>query len=251
MRVFQRKHPLHPLQLLRHRLKQDFGEDLPARVVPMPRWCREPQFFPGASGLPTESTWSEVLPGSLPELDFGSVAGEPMAPDVTGRDVFVLGNFQSTVLQYPRVVAGLSAFDVTWRELRFLMSSVEPSRTFLTNAHIGLLEATKPTAIFPSTPSYRARCAALLELELELFRPRVVVCLGAPAARLLAEVVSGAECWKPWPGYSGLQTDETQRITVDIAELRFDALAIRHPSAVVSRLDRRREARLIETAVNS
>ena len=248
MRTFQRK---HPLQSLRHRLKQDFSEDLPPRVFPMPRWCREPQFFPGASGLPTESTWGEVRPGALPEINLGSVACESMAPDVTGRDVFVLGNFQSTVEQYSRVVAGLSSFEVTWRELRFLMSSVEPKRTFLTNAHIGLLEATKPTANFPTTPSYRARCAALLELELELFRPRVVVCLGAPAARLLAEVVSGAESWKPWPGYSGLQINETQRITVGISELRFEALAIRHPSAVVSRSDRRREARLIETAANS
>ena len=234
----------HPLHALRTRLDRDFGADLPTRVLPLPSWCREPQFFPGASGLPTQSTWTEVRPGSLPQIELAEVSGLKL-PEVAGRDVLVLANFQSTVAQYSRVVAGLSTFEVTWRELRYLMSGVDPSRTFLTNAHIGLLDATKATALFPTTPSYRSRCAALLELELELFRPRVVVCLGAPAARLLAQVVMGAETWNPWPGFQELDAAGAQQIDVKLGEEQFIAVAVRHPSAVVSRHDRYREASLI------
>jgi len=95
----------------------------------------------------------------------------------------------------------IGGFPTTWRVLRQLLAPIQPAEVFLTNAFIGLRDLASDTAPFPTTPSFVRWCEDLLSLEIELFRPRLVVCLGVPAAKLLAAITPAAAAWRPWPGY--------------------------------------------------
>lgn len=230
----------HPVLELRAILTVDFTHDLPPGVHAVEPWCAEPQFFPGASGMPTEHSWHDVQPGSRGIPD--------RLPTADQRDVMVLGNFQATLTSYRRIVDGtIGGFPVTWRALRHLLAPIEPYRTFLTNVHPGLPDAESDTAPFPTTPSYLDRCRRLLTAEIRLLQPRLIVSLGAPAARMLAAVTPGLEQWAPWPGFAGLRGAGRQVVAdCEVGEVAFTATAVHHPSAVVSRAVRDLDASLIE-----
>jgi hypothetical protein len=235
----------HPLELLRASLRADLWPHLPPGVYPVEPPCAEPQFFPGGTGMPTEPSWSDVQPGSrgLPEA----------LPSAEGRDLMVLGNFQATVSSYRQVVDGtIGGFPVTWRALRTILAQVKPTRTFLTNAHPGLPDTGRDTAPFPMTPSYQLLCQRFLRTELELLPPRVVISLGAPAARTLARVTPELETWLPWPGFAALDDRGCRAVRCCRSDGgSFTAIAIYHPSAVRSRDQRRADAELIDRVANS
>lgn len=231
----------HPVRLLRARLAADFVDDLPAGVHPIPSWCPEPQFFPGATGLLAESSWVEVIPGT-------AAIEEPLpAPQ---RGALVLGNYQATLSSYQRVLDGsIGGFPTTWRVLRRVLASVPPRKVFLTNAHIGLPDLAKDTAPFPTTPSFTRRCAQLLATEIELFRPQLVICLGVAAAKMLARITDGLSTWRPWPGYTPLRRLRQDTVRhCQTGGVTFTAVAVQHPSAVVSTADRERDAALVAEA---
>lgn len=230
----------HPVVRLRGELAATFASDLPAGVYPVEQWCADPQFFPGATGLLTAHSWLEVVPGS---------AGVEL-PTPPQRGVMVLGNYQASRASYQRIVDGdIGGFPTTWRFLRQLLEPVRPTEIFLTNAFIGLPDVTSDRAPFPTTPSFTRRCGELLALELALFRPRLVVCLGVPAAKLLAAITPTAVRWRPWPGYAALDRSGSRRLDhCLVADVEFTAVAVRHPSAAVSRPNRQRDAELIDRA---
>jgi len=233
---------VHPIEQLRAELAAKFADDLPAGVHPVEQWCADPQFFPGATGLLSSPSWLEVAPGS------GGVAVD--LPPPPRRGLLVLGNYQASRASYQRILdGGIGGFPTTWRVLRQLLASTRPTEVFLTNAFIGLPDLASDTAPFPTTPSFTRRCEHLLKMEIELFRPRLVVCLGVPAAKLLAAIAPAAGAWRPWPGYTDLDCRAGRRVDrCTVAHVDFTAVAVRHPSAVVSRLDRRQDAELIERA---
>ena len=140
-------------------------------------------------------------------------------------------------------------FPTTWRVLRQLLASISPSEVFLTNSYVGLPDLEKDTAPFPMTESFRRRCAELLRLQCELFRPRAAVCLGVPAAKLLASLATGLDAWQPWPGY-GLLAAADQRLVegCELGGATFTAVSVQHPSAVISNAERRLDAELIALA---
>lgn len=233
----------HPVSILRARLSDDFTDDLPPRVHPVHAWCGGPQFFPGSTGLLTESSWSEVVPGSQ-----GIDHSFPPAPL---RGIIVLGNYQATANSYRRLADGsLGGFPTTWRALAKLMAATNPRDVFLTNAYIGLPELVRDTDPFPTTPSFVERCRRLLVLEIELFEPRAVVCLGVSAAKMLASIASDLEAWQPWPGYKRLESAGQQSIAhCRVASIDFTAVAVQHPSAVQSSAQRQREAAIVSAAM--
>ncbi len=234
----------HPITRLRAELAARFASDLPAGVHPVEQWCAEPQFFPGATGLLRSRTWLEVVPGSS-----GVAVDLPTPPE---RGVLVLGNYQATRASYQRILDGdMGGFPTTWRVLRQMLASTRPTEVFLTNAFIGLPDIDSDTAPFPTTASFTRRCEGLLAMELALFRPRLVVCLGVPAAKLLAAITPAAVQWRPWPGYAALDRRAARRLDhCAVTDVEFTAVAVRHPSAVVSRHDRQRDAQLVERAAN-
>ena len=233
----------HPVALLRARLAADFREGLPEGVHPVLRFCGEPQFFPGASGLLRARSWGEVMPGA------GGVATDTY-PDNEVR-VMVLGNYQSTRTSYERILAGeIGGFPTTWRRLRLLLDAVPPTQVFLTNAYIGLPDLDKDTAPFPTDPDFEQRCKHLLAFEINLFRPACLVCLGVPAAKMLAGVACGLEAWQPWPGYPTLFASSANLVlSCQVGDARFTAVAVRHPSAVISTAERQIDAACIAKAI--
>jgi Uracil DNA glycosylase superfamily len=235
--------PEHPIAALRRRLAAEFSTDLPAGVHPVARFCAEPQFFPGATGLLSASTWRVVTPGvEDPVVDPGP--GDPTV------EVMVIGNYQATRASYERILAGeIGGFPTTWRRLRLLLDGVPPDKVFLTNAYIGLPDLAKDTAPFPTTPEFDRRCGRLLALEIELFCPRCVVCLGTRAAKMLARITDGLDAWRPWPGYQALASRAALVIpTGQLGDARFAAVAVQHPSAVISTEARLADSRLIAYA---
>jgi hypothetical protein len=232
----------HPVAVLRGLLGRDFGEDLPDGVSPVSQWCADPQFFPGATGLLSETSWQDVYPGSA-----GAVETFSPPPE---HGLVVVGNYQATVRSYQRILArDLGGFPTTWRALRQLLASVSPQEVFLTNAFVGLPDRAGDTEPFPTTPSFTGRCERLLRTQIELFSPRLVVCLGVPAAKMLAAITPALDSWRPWPGFAAL--DQRAVSSVDgcmVADVTFGAVAVRHPSAVLSRMQRQRDAELIADA---
>ena len=211
----------------------------------MGEWCADPQFFPGASGLLSDASWDSVEPGVVG-------VSEQILP-VPHRGVMVIGNYQASLRSYRRLLDGETrGFPTTWRVLRRLMADVPPREVFLTNAYIGLPDVEKDTAPFPKDREYSERCQELLGLELELIAPRLVVCLGVPAARMLANVAGGLGAWSPWPGYDRL-AKASSRTVLDCthAGRSFATVAVAHPSAVMSTAARQLDAQLVALAANS
>jgi hypothetical protein len=234
--------PNHPVEVLRGLLGREFANDLPEGVNPVRRWCRDPQFFPGATGLLSELSWQDVSPGTVGAMD------KLLPPPVHGA--VIVGNYQATLRSYERILAeDIGGFPATWRILRQLLASISPREVFLTNAFVGLPDLIGDTAPFPTTAAFTLRCEQLLRTEIELFRPRLVVCLAVPAAKMLAAITPALRQWRPWPGYA--EVNRRGALSVDrcsAAGVTFVAVAVRHPSAVLSRADRERDAGRIAAA---
>ncbi|TML07481.1 MAG: hypothetical protein E6G39_19655 [Actinobacteria bacterium] len=235
----------HPLHLLRARLADDFTADLPKGVEPVAHWCRDPQFFPGATGLLTNSSWADVVPGGHGFSDH--------PPPARQRGVVVLGNYQATAASYQRILDGsIGGFAKTWSVLGQLLVAVDPRDVFLTNAYIGVPDLAKDTAPFPTTPSFIGRCQRLLVLEIELFNPRLIVCLGVAAAKMLASITDDLEAWRPWPGYTALRSSGGQTVAnCRLDDVEFAAVAVRHPSAVISNTQRQADTALVTAAASA
>ncbi|MDQ1359609.1 MAG: hypothetical protein QOG44_3982, partial [Acidimicrobiaceae bacterium] len=171
-------------------------------------------------------------------------------PPPPEHGLVVVGNYQATVRSYHRILArDLGGFPTTWRVLRQLLASVSPQEVFLTNAFVGLPDRAGDTEPFPTTPSFTRRCEHLLRTQIELFSPRLVVCLGVPAAKMLAAITPALDSWRPWPGYAALDQRAVSGVGgCMVADVTFKAVAVRHPSAVLSRVQRQRDAELIAGA---
>jgi uracil-DNA glycosylase len=74
-----------------------------------------------------------------------------------------------------------------WRRALSLLdlASVPTSEVFFTNAYVGLIAGDNPSADFPGRkdPSFGRWCAAFLEEQIQVMRPRLVVALGGEAQR--------------------------------------------------------------------
>lgn len=231
----------HPVELFRDFVRAHFESNLPNGVTSIPQWCVDPQFFPAGSGMPVAESWDLVRPGSSPV--------DALLPSSQGRDVMVLGNFQATVESFQRMLdAPESQFRTTWRGLRKLLGDIKPTRTFLTNVHIGLSHSRSVTAPFPTSPDFLHRCRRLLLLEICTIKPATIVCLGRPASEMLTSISDGLESWAPWPGFGALALAGEQSAIGTVALHRFTAVTVRHPSAILSSSERTNDEVLIAAA---
>lgn len=228
------------MTVLRAVLAEQFSDCLPEGVHRVSEWCADPQFFPGATGLLTALSWDEVTPGSM-----GVLEQPPPAPE---HGVLVVGNCQAILTSYRRILdRTIGGFATTWRVLRQLMASVPPVEVFLTNAFIGLPDVANDTTPFPTTPEFWSRCGRLLAMEIELFRPRAVVCMGVPAARMLATVTQALAPWRPWSGYSTLRRCGDLTLSeCRVGDVSLAAVAVRHPAAVLSAAERALDAAVVQ-----
>ena len=115
----------------------------PMGVFPVSQWCADPQFFPGATGLLSETSWQDVYPGSA-----GVVETLPPPPEhgvgrrrqLPGDGALLPPDPGSRPRRLPDDVAGL----------RQLLASVSPQEVFLTNAFVGLPDLAGDTESFPT-----------------------------------------------------------------------------------------------------
>jgi uracil-DNA glycosylase len=136
------------------------------------------------------------------------------------------------------------------------MREVPPASVFLTNAFIGLLDAGGFGTRYPRNATFVAKCSEFLRTELDLLRPRVVVCLGGEASRLLAEITEGLDHWRTWPGFDSIIEGDAQLVSgCSVPSLdhryQYTAVTVRHPSAVLTREARMADATAIAKAVQA
>lgn len=223
-------------------LTEEFSAGLPPGVHPVPEWCADPQFFPGATGLLSAPSWSEVRPGSAGVLD--------ECPSAPIGGVIVLGNYQSTISSYRRILSGeIGGLPTTWRNLAKLLEAVPPRDVFLTNAYIGCPDSGSDNQKFPTNPEYTQRCQRLLATTISLLRPRCIVAMGTPAARMLAATVPALAPWRPWPGLAKLSGRGSRLVPgCEVDGVNFTAVAVAHPSSRISNVQRTLEAVLVQAA---
>lgn len=89
----------------------------------------------------------------------------------------------------------------------------------------------------------------MLKLEIELLRPRCVVCLGVPAAKMLGALPDGLGAWHPWPGYQRLYDSGGATPDGRVGDDQFKAVVVRDPSAVITTDTRCADAGRIASAL--
>ncbi len=181
----------------------------------------DPNFFPGGSGYIQAEDWSDLQT---------SDQAIPLANDITRRDFLVVGHFQANIHAYAeeRRSPG-SQFRRTWTRLASLLEGSNPSDFFLTNARLGLPVGDSTTG-FPISAEHDRRCALVLAELISILQPRVIICLGPHAARILAAGQSDLEAWEDWPGFSAL--DERGQRELHLGNGDTTAVVVRHPSAI-------------------
>ena len=139
---------VHPVRVLRERLVADFSHDLPAGVHPVDRFCGEPQFFPGASGLLTDATWTSVKAG----------ASAPTSFPCANVRVIVVGNYHASRASYERIVdRDIGGLRGTWGKLKKLLGGVPPTEV----PHQRVHRLSGPGVRHSAVPDHAAILAAL------------------------------------------------------------------------------------------
>lgn len=231
------------IEALRGRLEDVRGLEpaSPVRTVDG-SYCWEPQMFPGASGLLDLDSWD------LPVKPQGTGGFDIPHHDPT-YGMIVMGNNQASWATWEKIrdheIAGLPSF---WRKLpKLLAQGAPPRKTFLTNAWPVFPVQDGDEGELRCSSGLQKACDDFLEYTIELFKPRLVVCLGKWSALRLSAVTSQLSgVWDPWPSFSGLADSQTVR-DCSVGEHSFTALVTHHPSRIYNR-DLEREASLIGAA---
>ena len=193
---------MHPVEELWADLASLPETAYPAGTVPVREHIKGTAFFAGGPGL-----YVEDPDGPLPPFPFGGV-------------MFVGHNLDAEEPFYARVTSGKAHGDRrwpmrTWANLYKLLDGahLDPRECFFTNIYVGLLAGSNPVGAYPGAkdPTFTAWCAAFLDRQIALMRPRAIVPLGG-ASRL----------------YFGWPDREPGTATVAEHTLRYVCLA--HPS---------------------
>jgi uracil-DNA glycosylase family 4 len=182
--------------MMRHPVEV-FSEALDAFTDYPPDVTKVPELLPGTAAFAASAGLCRP-PGSR-EL--------PRFPD---RGVMVIGhNLDSNCKYEERRKSGISHGDEvpgtplmsTWVGLYKLLelAGVPRNQIFFTNIFVGLKKG-KPTGSFTryATPEFKRSCREFLGLQVTTMRPRVVLVLGDPACRAIAELATPT----PWPSTS-------------------------------------------------
>lgn len=176
----------HPAEVLRSELA-DVWLAAPASIKPMEIPVREPQFFPGASGLLDSLDWNDVVPCARP-------AGPPFPPWRPGGVLVVAHNFSSAD-KYDEICSRErdTHLAASWNGLKQILieANIGPSEVFLTNAILGaprdLANGDQGAVKVPD--AYRDCCVAFLAREMTLFAPSVVLAFGSVATEYVGRAV--------------------------------------------------------------
>lgn len=148
--------------------------DYPPGTEPVWARLRGTAFFPGGSGL-----WRPTDSDRLPPMPERGVM-------VIGQDYYTKAGY----LEFLRT--GQELETQTWRELRklFVESSLSEERCFFTNAWMGLRSEGRATGRYAGARDrgFTRRCAAFLEHQIAVQRPRLILTLGGSVLRMLTTI---------------------------------------------------------------
>lgn len=223
---------IHPVDRLFAEMQEMIG-DYPEGTVPVWARLRGTAFFPGGSGL-----WRPTDSDHLPPMSEGGVM-------VVGQDYYTKAGY----LEFLRTGQELNT--QTWRELRQLLAAAHlaEERCFFTNAWMGLRSEGRATGQYAGARDrgFTRRCAAFLEHQIAVQRPRVVLTLGGSVLRMLTTISPMlAERWGKRPTLSSIDSRNAGLVR-DVSFSGADAtsanvVALVHPCMRNSNVHRRRVA---------
>jgi hypothetical protein len=198
-------------------------EPVPARIVGT-------AFFPGGAGL-----WRESISQTMPPLPIRGVM-------VIGQDFHSRAKYRESARRGQEEMN-----DPTWRGLRGLLKDVGVSESdcYFTNAFVGLRNDGTVTGDYPGTrdEEFVRQCQSLLAEQIATQKPRVIVTLGLPAARMLTSLAPTP--LRFWLGARNF-VDIDGRASVirnvrfsDIPDVSPNVTALVHPSMRNSNVARR------------
>jgi Uracil DNA glycosylase superfamily len=166
---------LHAIEYLWSQLAQLLPADWPPGVIPTPRTHdRGTAGFPDGAGLYRKT-------------------GDPLPPFPVEGVMFVGHNTDAADMHASRRTGGISPGEPpngrmpTWVRLYALFrhAGFDPHEMFFTNIYVGLKAGGEARGRFPGAddPSFCAWCAAFLDEQIQLMRPRAIVTLGDAAAQ--------------------------------------------------------------------
>jgi uracil-DNA glycosylase len=164
----------HPVDRIVRAITQGVTE-WPAGTRSVPGRIPGTGFFPGASGL-----WREPMLRELPPLPVGGIM-------IVGQDFHSHRQYQRSLERGAEDLGGS-----TWSALRRLLLEINISEgaCFFTNAYLGLRTGDQSVGDYPGARNtvFVATCRNLLARQLVAQRPRVVITLGLPAARMVGSL---------------------------------------------------------------
>jgi hypothetical protein len=155
----------------------------PNGVIAIPEMIRGTAFFPGGRGV-----WQWHSGASVAPLPVGGIM-------VLGHD------FHSEHAYRESLVRGYEPrSQPTWRQLLQLLdqAKIHPLHCFFTNVYMGLRRGSATTGPFPgsSDPAFVGRCLKFLRVQLEVFRPAIILTLGSHVPPLLARMTTELDEWQ-------------------------------------------------------
>ncbi|TWI44868.1 uracil DNA glycosylase superfamily protein [Pseudoduganella flava] len=186
----------------------------PPELEPVAEMVRGTAFFPGGSGF-----WEPEQEQGLP-------------------DVMVVGQDFSTKSEHQAMLAGLAS-DVdsaTWRNFLKLAkaASLDLQSCFFTNAIMGLRKGGSCTGPNPGyvrrNKDFVAATHDFLLEQVQVVRPRLIVILGLPAARVFAAIAADLASWRTLK-FRELDARELSiRKAIRIGDVTTTCVVLLHPS---------------------
>jgi uracil-DNA glycosylase len=198
-------------------------QSVPARIVGT-------AFFPGGSGL-----WRESAAKPLPSLPVGGIM-------VIGQDFHSRSKYLESAERGHENLG-----DPTWRELRQLLKTggVLESECYFTNAYVGLRTDGTVTGEYPGArdEEFVLQCSSLLAEQIAAQRPRAILTLGLPAARMLASLAPNSLAgWLHAQNFVDIDSAGGAILSIrfpDIPDVQSNVVALVHPSMRNSNVSRR------------
>ena len=171
--------------------------EYPEGVVPLYGRIEGTSFFPGGDGL-----WKQD--GAVNDLKVGGVM-------VVGHNFDNVSGFDYSLRMGAEPVTC-----PTWRNITKLLkeSDVRLEDCYFTNIYIGLMKSSSNVGTFPGSKSeaFKRQCLDLLEYQILLQQPSVILTLGAFVPPLFARLTNELNGWLTAPNLSKLDSANQQII---------------------------------------
>jgi len=198
-------------------------EPLPASLVPVSEMLEQTAFFPGGCGL-----WLDSAIERFPDI---MVVGQDFSTFEEHRNM-LLGN-------------GRDLDTATWRNFRPFAaeSGLDLHRCFFTNALMGLRASGSSLGANPAykkrNQDFVARSHAFLQMQVAVIRPKLILVLGLPAARVFSACSAELAVWAN-ATFSNIDERRHAYVSGRVGTVTTACVVLTHPSFRHANVGRRR-----------